>query len=99
VGLALLDGAERIVGLDLCQEMLDFAKLNAELKGAQAQLQQGTLCFVKGDMRSFSQATLPGGRQFDMVTCLLGTFTHLLSNAEVRIRQEGRQGLRPPELR
>eukprot|EP00200_Dunaliella_tertiolecta_P003759 CAMPEP_0202358214 /NCGR_PEP_ID=MMETSP1126-20121109/11958_1 /ASSEMBLY_ACC=CAM_ASM_000457 /TAXON_ID=3047 /ORGANISM="Dunaliella tertiolecta, Strain CCMP1320" /LENGTH=327 /DNA_ID=CAMNT_0048951305 /DNA_START=70 /DNA_END=1054 /DNA_ORIENTATION=- len=82
LGLAL-GGVETVVGLDLSEEMLAYAADNARRRGAASQLDAGKLRFVQGDMCSFRAPNLlAGSGGFDMVTCLLGTFSHLLDNTQ-----------------
>ncbi|CAG9464668.1 unnamed protein product [Pedinophyceae sp. YPF-701] len=56
-----------VTGLDICQEMLDYAGEKAREAGVDVAL-------VQGDMRSFPP---PPGAPFDIVVTMLGTMMHL----------------------
>ncbi|KAF5832812.1 S-adenosyl-L-methionine-dependent methyltransferase [Dunaliella salina] len=82
LGLAL-GGVQTVVGLDLSRGMITHAEANARRKGAACQLDSGQLRFVQGNMCNFrAQSLLGGSGGFDMVTCLLGTFSSLLDNTQ-----------------
>ncbi|EFJ47378.1 hypothetical protein VOLCADRAFT_92195 [Volvox carteri f. nagariensis] len=67
-------GVSKVAGLDMSPEMLAFARGNVSKVGPKAQAVE----LLEGDMASFD---LPF-KSFDMVICLLGTFSHLLDTQQ-----------------
>jgi SAM-dependent methyltransferase len=68
-------GVSKAVGLDASPDMLQFARSNvSKLAGGKAQAVE----LLEGDMASFDVPL----KSFDMVVCLLGTFSHLLDTRQ-----------------
>lgn len=61
-----------VAALDLSPAMLGYAGQQAEAAGASVE-------FVQGDMQRFDFQE----QQFDLIVCLLGTFSHMLENSQV----------------
>ncbi|GIL89545.1 hypothetical protein Vretimale_1894 [Volvox reticuliferus] len=67
-------GVPKVVGLDMSPDMLTFARANVAKLGARAQAVE----LLEGDMASFDLSH----KSFDMVVCLLGTFSHILDTQQ-----------------
>ena len=71
-------GVSQVTGLDISDEMLGYARWRSDIGvDGKAGSSSRSLSFVKGDMTDFDL-----GKEHDMVICLLGTFSHMLSNED-----------------
>ncbi|MEW5306851.1 MAG: hypothetical protein WDW36_009289 [Sanguina aurantia] len=75
IGLAKT-GVPKVTALDLSKAMLQHAEAKAKRARLSASV---TMSFVQGDMSDMGDSC--GGQRFDMVICLLGTFSHMTTNA------------------
>lgn len=91
-----------VVGLEINQAMIDYAQQKIQEASAKKPL-KATVSYVQGDFKDIPAAVarLPADQQqpFDMVTCLLGTFTHCLKNKDAAAVFKGASAvLRPGGL-
>ncbi|GLC72177.1 hypothetical protein PLESTF_001215300 [Pleodorina starrii] len=69
-------GVPKLVGLDASPDMLAYARSNVAKAGGKA---QQSVELLEGDMAEFDLASRA---PFDMIVCLLGTFSHLLDTRQ-----------------